>query len=310
MSKEKEYKKSGLLLKKIAAGKGRITGEFYFVSNSSGDDSMIVIRIAEDENKVGKVIQLGRKYRSAISGAKFASGLILATPKKVIFETHTGTAPARVMKTAFREYLSKQTDLGLLRKVTLKTAGQDVAKEDEGQELTDQDVEGISDDEIQEIVQKQEKIANLNTVISKKIKADAVKEFQQGIKQQQRMIARLEEEVLQNPSDEGYDKLQEARVEFAESMTTGPDPFSSDTLSPEIQTTLKVAAHAAIASLQDSYNEMVQQLVSMADHITSTSDEEERQRRRAEVLPKYNALRSASRKSEEAIASLFRQIPV
>jgi len=309
MSKERELKKSGAYLKKIAAGKGAISGAFYFATNPSGSDSMVVIRVVESEDEMGDVTRVGKKFRAKISGAKFASGLIIGTPGKVTFEIYAGNVQINLMKTAFREHLYKSPSMALLKKAALKKAGAAVAQEDQGEAVTAKDIEGISDEEIQEIAGRQKEIANLNLRMVNLIEADAANEYQQQVSVAKQKLVEMEANVVSNPSDEAYKELHDARVVFAEKVSVGPDLFQGQSIDEQIILTVQVAATAAIESIVDSFTKATNEINEAAEILIATETSQKPAKVR-ELTPRVLRLREESLKYEAALRRLYDQVPV
>lgn len=315
MNKSREHKRSGMHLKKIAAAKGKIRGSFYFASNASGDHSIVVVRIAKKASQLREASTVGKKHKQKISGAKFAVGVIFAEGSKVIFEVQAGTAPIRLLKMSFREHLSSEPPLQLLKKVTIRKAstgedGASTAEVEEGELIQEADIAGVLEAELEELIADQQKIAELNHQLALVNKESAAAEFHQQVQHSKRHIEQLQADVVRNPTDSGYRELHNARVQFAESMATGPNPFRGGALSPELTISIQVAASSAIEALQQTFTTITSEQLELAELIMSSADETEQERRHTQHMPRYRMLDDASKKYQEAMEKLYAQIPL
>ena len=90
------------VLKKVFAGKGKIQGNYYLVTNKAYNDAGLVVTLSAKDKDGGKATSAGKKLKAELAGVKFSRGTVVWIDSKMTFEHHQGSAKPGDIKKAFK----------------------------------------------------------------------------------------------------------------------------------------------------------------------------------------------------------------
>lgn len=135
-------------LKKINASKGKLDGVFCFVCDAKLDNAALIVELRKKDPKNMKVMGLGKKLKTMITGAKTRLGFVQVNDaNRLEFQLGKGNASPKLLSKAFKQILSKRKGLTFLKTAVFGSAGsQSNTNEEDASELAQvqQEVEVLS----------------------------------------------------------------------------------------------------------------------------------------------------------------------
>ena len=119
-------------LKKINASKGTLEGVFCFVCDAKLEEVALIVELKKKDPQNMKVMGLGKKLKSMITGAKTRLGFVqINEANRLEFQIGKGNASPKLLSKAFKQVLSKRKGLTFLKTAVFGSAGGDSTKTEE-----------------------------------------------------------------------------------------------------------------------------------------------------------------------------------
>lgn len=259
-------------LRKILAGRGDIQGNFYFAGDTRGKEAGIVITISTRDTNGAKALSRGRPLRQAITGSKFAKGIVRAPSNRVWLEIVAGNANPTVLTKSFKRAF---TDPALKKlKAILKKARigvpteAEILNQDEGARAAAEDaMSDLSAEDrrdIQRLIAQKEQINAANIQLKESFLAQA-KADEEEAEDRQAILDKIQELMRNSPGDP---QILELRYGLTEMIYDAPNvyenefPSIGEPLSPEMASILQTQVISNV-------NTLLEQLQELSEAITS-----------------------------------------
>jgi hypothetical protein len=121
---------SNNLLKKIYFSKGKLQGNFYFVTNGTCDDAGLIITLTNKDKKGAKANSEGKSIKNGLKGLRFAKGTIIydEDTAKIVFNIVKGNVSESMIKKSFKNFLIAKCKMALLKKSVFATESSDASR--------------------------------------------------------------------------------------------------------------------------------------------------------------------------------------
>jgi hypothetical protein len=264
-------------LRKILASKGKLLGNFYFASNSTGEDVGLAVTLTVRDKKGKKVFAEGQALRKTIKGARFSHGIVQMLDGKLTFQAKIGTAAASLMKKAFARLGKAKLEgfnLKYLQKAKLTKDGEEPStneqKELEGEALDISELtaltDGVSSIELKWLQAQQGSIAKATQKLDKHfLSADTEREsVEEMIAESRENVKNLETQLAmalkfkqKKAARQFMEALKIERTALAENTAFLGDPLTT----VEIDAPLDETFMLSVSSTFDASSRlMIQQL--------------------------------------------------
>lgn len=271
MERDEASALAAVSLKKLLAARGKLQGNFYFVTDASGAEAVLVATLVSKDKKGTRALNQGRPFRKELKGSLYARGSITFEKGKMVFTIEKGTAKKKNMVQGLRTTLSKEKGLGFLKKavVTTGAASEEELSADllEGEAVDNESLQeadqSTSSSELDALVEAQGDLSGLSDFFQR-----SDEELEAAFAEEVGSALRLLQAARQKtPLDETAQA--EAWAELASLVAVGHDnlPQLGQDLPPEVFETLR----AADALIRGSLNEEQQQ----QDEEQQPSDEDQ-----------------------------------
>ena len=254
---EEAAQEAAAVVKKLLAGKGDLLGSFYFVGDTTAKEAALALTLQARDPKGEKAATRGKALRAEIKNAKTARGVITVEGTTLIFELHSGSASASVIRQAFKKNLAALPGLGPLKKARVRGGEDDeapeVVEEDApsaapGTPVEDEvDLSDIDPQELEDLRAAQGALGRLNQSLQTFLSQEEA-EVDLG-EQLAQKLDELSALTRQDPRDERA--IAAARRELASLASSGPQPFPEvgQPLTPELKEVLSGAIDTAVSAL-------------------------------------------------------------
>jgi hypothetical protein len=259
--------------KKIKAGNGKLTGNFYVVARP-GKAYAICVTISARDPKGNTVAQKGRAARKEIKGGKFGRGLIEwdADKKKFIFRLASGSLASTLLKKTVQTEFAKSVSGFAFLKGALFTSGaaEAVVPEEEEtskEEVEELDVSDLDDGDVKKLLASQPELSkatnSLSTFLSEQETAVEIAE------QFADLLSDLE--AAEESGDEAA--IEEAKTVLLEAQSSGQDYFATHPTPGFAPKVVQVAMERAKSGDQNRLVEQWNTLGQRADELQKSLEE-------------------------------------
>ena len=234
-------------LKKIAAAKGRLQGNFYFACNGAASTAGLVVTLTARDSKGSKATAAGKKLRKAIPGAKFARGTVTSDGKRLVLTLYTGNATISHVKKSIKSAFEDKAMAALKRLLrTAKLANP--AGEESGPEESAEPELGLSPSErkeLEKLIEKQGPLVEQSAELM-----GSFLSVHEEAAEREEIVGTLTEEIkaMEAAGLEGLDALQEKRRQLAEALSIGDLPTDT-ALSQELRQLMSMSTEKMNASI-------------------------------------------------------------
>ena len=280
-------------LKKVISSRGRLQGNFYFTGDTKGKMAGLVVTLTARDPKGSKALNKGKKLRKAITGSKFARGIVVGRGPRLFFELHSGTANPSHMKIGFKKAF-KDDELKTLKSLLRKAVIGRPETRGGAEEVPEVVDETVSEEE--EVLTAQERNELASLIALQGDLSQQNEELQRSLlsveaarQEQVELLAELNSEIARleaaTPVDE--EALQALRAALAEASATGETLFldAGAEIPTNISSLLDLAEqldvdapeqrwHAAFAGYRAAIKMVDGQLDALRNTLTSSSDKE------------------------------------
>ena len=284
---ENHTKEAVRVVKRVIAGKGKITANFYFTSDNGGEFAGMILTLIMRDRKGQQVYNRGRNLRRLMKTTKFAHGTLTFLDGKLDFELVAGNASPMLLSRSFKKHLSHKKGLIKLRTARIHRP-QEEAVEDVEEVLTTAEREQIEREEqefIQE-VKRESQSASFALEVSKlqlqeKMLGSRIKKqrtaYLNTIKVGTEIREIVDEQIaeialLKTSNDpQALEKIAQARRRLAEATSVSSDPYAEDpeSLPSEVMETLEAAYSLSGAHIQQDLMRNVKKLKELYQQVNA-----------------------------------------
>lgn len=251
------------IIKRVIAGKGKITANFYFTSNNDGTYAGLIFTLSVRDRKGKSVYSKGRNLRKLMKTTKFAHGVLSYIDGKLDFELISGNSAPTLLLKSFKKNLSQKKGLIKLRTARIHRSNEEAEVEEGPLTKQEQEAELEFENEVKEEEESEDfkkeirKLKIQEAVFGSKIKKQR-KHFMNTINIGSELREIIDEQIAsiaeyENSNDpHASQKLREARKRLAEATSISSDPYAEDpeSVPEEIMQFLKAAYGLSGARLQ------------------------------------------------------------
>ncbi|MEL6344353.1 MAG: hypothetical protein AAFV53_14645 [Myxococcota bacterium] len=236
-------------LRKLYAAKGKLQGNFYFITDTKEDLVLIATLVARDKRGT-KAMGMGKPFRKEIKSAKFSRGSVTFENGRLVFRVLKGNAPAKSMQKGLKQNVSKEKGLSFLKRALVVTGAADSPEAEPIEALTETEreeaaveeqvlSEEIDMSEVDELINDQKALGTL-TEINRQLEAfftdeeDETKLEEQLAEDIQSQINRLDDLKSQDIRDDA--QIAAAWTELASLAAVGKNnlPEIGEAVDPEV----------------------------------------------------------------------------